>query len=50
MLELDKIEFFLDADCYYLDHNIESSTPDVEQTQANSISITKKINCFELNH
>ena len=42
MLEQDKIEFALDADGYCADQSMESSTADVEQTQTNCISITKK--------
>ena len=42
MLEQDKIEFAVDADGYCADQSMESSTADVEQTQTNCISITKK--------
>ena len=42
MLQQDKIEFAVDADGYCADQSMESSTADVEQTQTNCISITKK--------
>ena len=42
MLEQDKIEFAEDADGYCPDQSMESSTANVEQTQTNCISITKK--------